>query len=221
MRNKFFNNQCYHIFNRGVEKRNIFSCKNDYERFLLTIKHVNKPNNLGYALTKRIEASCTPPRCDESHLGGVQDSTFVNIIAYCLNSNHFHLILEQNKENGISLFMSRLSNSYTRYFNTKHDRSGSLFQGKFKSVQIDTNGQLLYLSAYVNCNNFIHKYNKFKEKWLYSSYLDYIGKREGKLCNKKIILSQFKNNFEDYKKFCENISNYSKEKKEFVKYYLE
>lgn len=104
-------------------------------------------------------------------------SKLVNIVVYCLNPNHYHSILKQKQGNGIANFMHKLSTSYTNYFNCKHKRSGSLSQGRFKSVHIDSNEYLLYLNAYVNGNNFIHKHNKNIESWPYCSYLDYIGKK--------------------------------------------
>ncbi len=133
------------------------------------------------------------------------------------------MILEQREEGGISKFMQKLLTGYTMYFNKKYDRSGSLFQGKFKSVFIVSNEQLLYLSAYVNKNYFIHGYNRNSKNknWQFSSLDHYLGKRQDKLCNSDIILSQFKNNFSDYKKFCENSGGYSRERKDFANYFLE
>jgi len=74
----------------------------------------------------------------------------VDVVCYCLNSNHYHMILKQKSNDGIKKFMHKLGTSYTMYFNKKLKRSGSLFQGKFKSIHIDSNEYLLYLSAYVN-----------------------------------------------------------------------
>lgn len=130
--------------------------------------------------------------------GPTPKSELVQIVAYCLNPNHFHMILKQVSDNGISEFMKRLGGGYTWHFNKKHNRSGALFQGRFKSIHIDTNEYLLHLSAYVNKNDFIHGYGKIE--WKYSSYLDYIGKRNGKLCHKGIILGQFKDQ-KDYTDF--------------------
>jgi len=76
----------------------------------------------------------------------------VEIIVYCLNPNHYHIILRQVSEGGVSKFMLKLSSGYSSYFNKKNKRSGSLFQGRFKAVHIDSNEYLLYLSAYVNKN---------------------------------------------------------------------
>ncbi len=72
------------------------------------------------------------------------------MIAYCLNPNYFHFILEEILEKGIEKFMQKLGGGYPRYFNEKHHRTGALFQGKFKSVHIDSDEYLLHVSAYVN-----------------------------------------------------------------------
>jgi len=80
----------------------------------------------------------------------------VKIISYCLNPNHYHLLLEQKQEKGITSFMHKLGTSYTKYFNAKNNRSGSLFQGSYKSVPIKTDAQLFYISAYINGNPEIH-----------------------------------------------------------------
>ena len=161
-------------------------------------------------------------------------SELVEIICYCLNPNHYHFILKQKSEKGIERFMHKIGMGYTNYFNKKYKRSGSLFQGPFKSIHIDSNEYLLHLSAYVNKNNFIHGYkdelmNKDSENprglsesgtRQYSSYLDYIGKRNGILCNKEIVLGQFKNQ-KEYQEFMEKTSLYLKDKKEIQKYLLE
>lgn len=127
-------------------------------------------------------------------------SRLVNIICYCLNFNHYHLILEQCVNGGISEFIKRLAGGYTKYFNLKHKRSGVLFQGKFKAVHIDTNEYLLHVSAYVNLNNRVHKLKKFPFR---SSWAEYISGEKYNLCKKNTILDQFKNS-KEYKEFAEN-----------------
>ena len=115
--------------------------------------------------------------------------------------------------------MQKIGTSYALYFNKKHKRLGSLFQGRFKSVYVDSNEYLLYLSAYVNRNNFIHGYKS--KNWIYSSELDYLGKRNGKLCKKDIILGQFDGNKKKYEEFMNENALYLREKKELEKYVLE
>jgi hypothetical protein len=115
--------------------------------------------------------------------------------------------------------MKRLGGGYTKYFNHHYKRSGVLFQGKFKSVHIKTSAHLLYLSAYVNRNYFIHGYGNDSD-WMYSSFLDYTGKSKSGICDTSVILDQFKDKNE-YREFMEENSLYMKEKKEDEKYLLE
>ncbi len=202
----------YHIYNRGVDKRKIFLSNTDYHRFFTSMKEFNQadPIHSLYLHNQRKEKQAAGVR----HL-----QKLVEIICYCLNPNHFHFILKQKENNGISEFMKRLGGGYTNYFNHYYKRSGVLFQGKFKSVHIETNAHLLYLSAYINRNYFIHGYgNDFS--WQYSSFLDYTGKGTGEICNTNIILDQFKNKNE-YQEFMQKNALYMKEKKEAEKYLLE
>lgn len=108
--------------------------------------------------------------------------------------------------------MRKIGTGYTMYFNKKHEHSGVIFQGPFKSIHIASNEYLLLLSAYVNANNEIHSYPE--KEWAYSSYLDYVGKRKGQLCEKEIILGQFENNFSEYEKYVQDNMLYFKDKKE-------
>ena len=216
----FANGEFYHIYNRGVDKREIFLDGFDYIRFLESMREFNNEIPSGglyetYLKNKKIESGGStslmevePPK-----------HPLVEIICYCLNPNHYHFILKQVFNNGISEFMKRLGGGYTYYFNKKYDRSGSLFQGRFKAIHIDSNEYLLYLSAYVNKNNFIHQY-KNKGEWKYSSWLDYIGKRNGNLCNQSPIIGQFKNE-KEYQEFVDKTALYLKDKKEMEKYLLE
>jgi putative transposase len=198
----------YHVFNRGVEKRKIFFSDHDYERFLTYLEEFNCPNPI-YSLyrLKQQVVEVKPLRKER----------IVEIIAYCLNPNHFHFILKQISQNGISEFMKRLGVGYTAYFNFKNKRSGVLFQGSYKSVHIENNNQLLYLSAYVNDNHSIHGYNDKKgEIWKYSSLSEYLGKAKSDLCSKNMLLEQFRSR-RDYYDFVKENSQYMKDKKEYEK----
>jgi putative transposase len=105
--------------------------------------------------------------------------------------NHFHFILKQNTKNGITRFLRRLSNSYVGYFNKKYDRAGALFQGKFKAVFIENENYLLHLSRYIHLN--CQEVGPL-DRYLYSSYWEYIGKRITDWVHPQIILSCFRKN---------------------------
>ena len=136
-------------------------------------------------------------------LSGKEESKLVKFIAYCLNPNHFHFILEQVAERGIERFMHKLGMGHSKYINAKYKRSGALFQGSFKATHIDSNEYLLHASAYVNLNNRVHGYRHgVSGTFVRSSWLEYTGRTEREFCDKSIILEQFKSRGR-YKKFAE------------------
>lgn len=198
---KFRNNIYYHIYNRGVEKRDIFLDKQDYVRFLRGVREFNSIEPVG-SLYQKDKAS---EKGVENPIGCSTPLRQVEIISYCLMPNHYHFLVKQLIENGISEFMKKLGGGYTNYFNYKNNRSGVLFQGGFKAIEVKSYAHFLKLAVYVNCNYEIHKMGK-SENWMWSSYLDYIGVRNGTLCNKDIILKEFGDSY-NYKIFCESVVN--------------
>jgi len=223
MRTKFVNNEYYHVYNRGVERRKIFLDIHDYDRFMLSLQLMNYEQD-GLMILWRDYKEAKPNAQIKDFLrlnlrDRGKEKKLVEIICYCLNQNHYHLILKQVSEKGIERFMQRIGTGHTMYFNKKSKRSGVLFQGGFKSAHIDSNEYLLYLSAYVNGNNFIHGYRK-DFSWPYSSMAEYVGKNKKCLCEKKVILEQFKDAHE-YGKFCKTNIFYLRDKKETGRYLLE
>ena len=219
-KDKFYNDEYYHIFNRGVDKREIFSDTQDYERFILSMNLLNN-NQDGLMIAWRdYKESNSLAKVEEFlKLRFREREPLVEIIAYCLNPNHYHFILKQITEKGIEKFLHKLGVSHTKYYNEKYKRNGSLFQGVFKSILINSNDYLLYLSVYVNKNNFIHGYNN-DDSWPHSSLHDYLKNKESNLTHKNIITEQFKN-IDDYKNFLEANALHIKNKKELDKYLIE
>ena len=142
----------------------------------------------------------------------------VEIICYCLMPNHFHFLLRQIREGGITEFVSKLSNSYTKYLNIKNNRVGPLLQGDFKAVHVDNNEQLLHLSRYINLNPLVGYVTRDLDFYRWSSYPEYVGNVGNEICNKKIILDQFKSK-EHYKQFVLDQEDYGK-RLEMVKHQL-
>ena len=207
---KFVNNHYYHIFNRGVDKREIFSEPDDFTRFFQSMDEFNTQNPIGSIYQNSFNPlRSSTPKCEK----------LVNFICYCLNPNHYHFVLEQLVDNGIEKFMQRLGTGYTNFFNHKYKRGGSLFQGKYKDVFIDSNEYLLHVSAYVNLNDQIHQLRSSTSK---SSWREYISDSFGdhNFCVKGVILDQF-NSREEYKNFAEDSLKFMKEKKEMEKFLLE
>lgn len=196
-REPFAEGEFYHVYNQGVEKRNIFSGEYDSLRFLESMRVFNNEEPIGSIYEQSFGK-------DISQLGGeTPKSKLVNIIAYCLNPNHFHLILEQVSEKGISEYMKRLAGGYTSYFNIKEKRKGALFLGTFRSVHVGTDGYLLHLSAYVNLNNRVHQINDEDSLLVRSSWDEYTGSVKNPLCEKDVILRRFKDG-DEYKAYAED-----------------
>ena len=202
--------EIYHIYNRGVDKRDIFMDDEDRIRFIHDLFEFNdiKPSpNLNDLLSnnKYLEVGLPDIKREPRKL-------LVEILAFCMMDNHFHMIVRQKKENGITEFMRKLGTGYTNYFNQKYERTGSLFGGKFKSVCIKSDAHLMYLPIYIHLNPLDFKFHEWREKkiknikeaikfldsYRWSSYMDYTGQKNfPSLINKSFILSRIS----DEKKF--------------------
>ena len=200
------NGEYYHIFNRGVEKREIFTNNLELERFFLSMKEFNILDPIGGLHVASF-------RKDDSLRSLASKEKLVSFVCYCLNPNHFHFILKQLIDRGVEKFMHRLGSGYTNYFNKKYQRSGSLFQGTFKANHIDSDEYLLYASAYVNLNNRVHqiKNNFFKSSWMEYNQISKIEE----FCDKEIILNQFAN-IQKYQTFAGDVLTNAKERKELM-----
>jgi putative transposase len=201
---QFANGEFYHIFNRGVDKRVIFTNQRDIQRFFQSMSEFNTIEPIGSIYVHSFALRSEAPKSEK----------LVEFICFCLNPNHYHFILKQVSDKGIEKFMHKLSTGYTNYFNLKQKRSGVLFQGPFKAIRIDTNEYLLHLSAYVNLNFKVHQLRSEAPKLV--SWDEYSGKKKFNFCSKEDILGQFKNKA-DYKKFAERSLEGILERKELAK----
>ncbi|MFA5773187.1 MAG: transposase [Candidatus Paceibacterota bacterium] len=201
--------EMYHIYNRGVDKRDIFSDKNDIYRFIESIKEFNRIEKIdSLANLRKIKSN--------SQIGAkpLSEGPLVEIIGYCLNPNHFHFILRQSNDNGITKFMHKLLGGYTSYFNIKNSRSGSLFQGTFKSQTITNEDYFNKLIGYVNKNYQIHSIPENKNDLVFSGDYEYennkfniISKKEG-----ENILEVF-GGVKKFKKHCDEIVSIVREER--------
>lgn len=192
----FANEHYYHVYNRGVEKRTIFIDESDYYRFLGYLIVFNDTNKY----------HANPGRNLKALIAEAQNrKPLVDILAYCLMPNHFHLLLKQRVDNGIPIFLQRLGVGYTHYFNTKNKRSGVLFQGKTKNILIDDNSYLLQLSRYINLNpkklpGIEGMENAKNYKWSSANYYCSETKNSNILAGTDVVFKQFSNHNE-YEKF--------------------
>ncbi|MFA7285687.1 MAG: transposase [Candidatus Paceibacterota bacterium] len=133
----FAHGEFYHLYNRGTEKREIFLDEKDYNHFLYLMYVCNT--------TKSLELRKINEKFDRIEL-------LVNIGAYVLMPNHFHILITENTEGGISKYMLKLMTAYTMYFNKKYKRTGKLYEGVFKSTHLNTDNYLKYIYSYVHLN---------------------------------------------------------------------
>jgi len=211
---KLVNDQIYHIYNRGVEKRDVFLEDNDYLRFIHDLYEFNdkmSAENIYYR--KLYEVGPHKIRKERT-----ERKLLIEIMAFCLMPNHFHLLVRQKCDNGISKFIQKLSTGYSMYFNQKYDRVGPLFQGKFKAVLVNEESHFIHLPFYIHLNPLdliapewrdreIKNYQKtleFLDSYRWSSYLDYIGKKNFPSVTQRDFLFSFFDGKEGYKNQMEN-----------------
>ncbi|MGC9602284.1 MAG: transposase [Minisyncoccia bacterium] len=143
--------ETYHLYNRGAHKRDIFNTKEDYARFLALLHLSNNTEPIHISkllLTPKYQGRSLRSVFEEEPT----DKALVDIFAYCLMPNHFHIVLRQKCEQGITIFMRRLLTGYSMYFNTKYGHSGTMFQGRFKSSYVDSEEYFRYIFAYAHLN---------------------------------------------------------------------
>ncbi|MDO8536018.1 MAG: transposase [Candidatus Omnitrophota bacterium] len=201
--------EIYHVCNRSISEMDIFTNNNEYIRFINAVRfyQIEKPQ---IKFSDFLE--------HKSHRrGGInQDILFpekerlVQIIAYCIMPTHFHLLLGQLKKGGISIFTNNLLNSYTRYFNTRYKRKGTLWEGKSKRIMLESDEQLLHLTRYIHLNPVTAYLVDSPEKWRWSSYCEYIEEVSGvnKICNYSSIMDVRP---DGYKQFVEDGIAYQRE----------
>lgn len=194
------NGEYYHVFNRGVARQPIFKYKKDYERFIHCLTYYSF-NSVNIKLSRLLTMKEEDRSLVLSNLYDQNDKR-VEILAFVLMPNHFHMLLQQRVDGGISHYIKLVTDSYIRYFNTKHNRVGPLFQGAFKAVRIESNEQLLHVSRYIHLNPLV-SYIVTEENLLsypWSTLPVYLQVRSDNLINTKLLLGNFKD-VENYKSF--------------------
>lgn len=212
----FINGEYYHIYNRGIDKRIIFKSKRDCERFIMLLYIANSKesfhlNNILNTENKKFNEVLTLDR----------DKPLISIGAWCLMPNHFHLLIKQEADGGITKFMRKVGTGYSMFFNIKYQRKGSLFGGLFKSKLIGSDDNYMrQLFGYIHINpldidfpgwkdeikKLPNNMKKFLKSYPYSSYLDYIGTDR---TEKSIINPEnFPAYFQDAKSFKDFIDDY-------------
>src|SRR3989338_2145853 len=140
----------YHVFNRGVARQPTFLSRKDYEQAMLTLSYY-RFKQPPIKLSRFKELSVDERNKILSYLEK-SNEVLVKIVSFVLMPNHFHFLLRQELDGGISTFISKFTNSYTKYFNIKNNRPGPVFGGVYKAVRIESNEQLIHLSRYIHLN---------------------------------------------------------------------
>lgn len=201
--------QFYHVFNRSIASLPIFQDKRDYQRMLRTIDYYRYPKPpLRFSFFDRL-----PIDKKDDFLKELKSTKtpMVEIISYCLMPNHFHFLLRPFVNSGISDFIRNIQHSYSKYFNIKHDRLGSLFQGMFKAVLIETDEQFVHVSRYIHLNpvsSYIIEIEEL-ENYSWSSFVDYVNGGDNAFVSKKELLGRFKST-DVYRKFVFDQADYQR-----------
>lgn len=198
--------EVFHVFNRGVDKRKIFIYDTDYIRFLHNLFEFNnleRKNNNFYCFNKK-----------NNDIASRYKKRLVDIFAFCLMPNHYHLLLSPIEEDGITKFMQKVNMGYAKYFNQKYDRKGTLFESRFKNIAIKKDTHLKYIPFYIHLNpldlkfpewrkNEIKNYNEafnFLKNYKWSSHLDYLGQNIFSSILQKELITDLLGNSEEYNK---------------------
>src|SRR3989338_3647306 len=202
----FVPGEYYHLYNRGNSKQEIFHNIEDYWRFTVLLYVCNSDNNFRMSMIK--DSAKNDPYLWE------RGSQIVSIGAYCLMPNHFHLLVTEKESGGISKFIQKLSTAYVMYHNIKYERTGVLFEGKFKSEHLGSDQYLKYIFSYIHLNPLKLIQGDWKEvgiknkkvalsyldRYKYSSYSDFKGieRKENAILDREVYPNYFPttNNFE-------------------------
>lgn len=203
-------NEIYHVFNRGINHCPTFVRAREYEHAMEIIRYyrfIKQPVRLSYFNIWSEER-----RRDFMQKQEQNGQTLVDIISYCLMPNHFHFLLRQKVDNGIAKFLGNFQNSYTRYFNIRNQRDGSLFLDQFKAVRIETDEQFLHVCRYIHLNpytSFVVKTWEALKTYPWSSFPEYLDLQKG-FCETEEILSNFKSR-SSFEKFTYDQADYQRE----------
>lgn len=219
MKRDFIINELYHTYNRGVEKREIFQNEEDYYRAVHDLYEFNNSKaiiNLNYRAIKNYGNPIS------INIDKRPRDLLVNLVCWSLMPNHYHLLSRPKTKDGISKFHQKFGIGYTNYFNLKSNRSGVLFQGKFKAVRVENDAQFSHLVCYIHSNlvdlwkpnwreiglttlelqNALKFLEKKKNRW--SSYQDYLGIKNFPSLITSDFLFKFFGGPEGYRNFFRN-----------------
>lgn len=194
----------YHVYNRGIQKQIIF--RNDSDRFrflflLLVLQGGVQVKNISREVKQSVQNRIL--HIDSELVDDVVKNRSVELVLFCFMPNHFHIMVKEIEEGGIAKYMQRVLIAYTKYFNTKYEVSGHLFQSSYKSILMEDDVQLMHLSAYIHKNpSELQEWKGREEHYLWSSYHDCLFEnRFEKLLVPDIVMDRYEKEKTAYKKF--------------------
>lgn len=186
--------EIYHVFNRSIARQPIFTRVREYQRFFNIVDFYKFQNpGLRYSHYNRLREEEKIKFIDNLHLA---NQKLVEIIAFSFMPNHYHFLLKQIQDDGIKICMSQIQNSYAKYFNTNYKRTGSLFQEMFKAIRIESDEQLIHVVRYIHLNpltSYVIKEISSLENYPWTSFIDYLNKRNISFIDKDLIRNYFSN----------------------------
>lgn len=202
------NDHFYHIYSRSIAKYVVFNNEIEYGR-MLNLIDLYRFKDFDYRFSKFLSLQ---QNTRQSIISDVRKSNncAVDVIAYCVMPTHFHFVLKQKINNGITEYIGRVLNSYSKFFNIRHNRSGPLWTGPFMNVLIKNDEQLIHLTRYIHLNPTSAGIVKTPEDWAFSSYREYVNekKTDNIICNTKNL---FETSCEEYKNFVNDQKAYQRE----------
>jgi putative transposase len=201
------NNHVYHVVTRSIAKYKVFNNPQDFVRMTDMLRLYRYQNfTIKYSIYSRQSADQQKAICKNL----LDSPKSVEIIAYCIMPTHLHLVIKQLADKGISKYIAKALNSYTRYFNCVHKRKGPLWEGKFRNILVDDNDQLLHLTRYIHLNPSSAGLVDAPEEWDYSSYRAYISRKkdEDTIASYSDLIDIFPS---DYRKFVRSRITYQRQ----------
>jgi len=178
---RFAPGEVFHVYTRGVASKNVFRGRSDYIRFRLLMMHClarRQGQSFSFAFRSKQQFTLTE-----------EGDGLVDVLCYCLMTNHVHILLRENVEGGISRYIQKLLNSYAKYFNMSQERVGSLFSNPFRAVLVVSDEQLLHVSRYIHLNPYVAHMVDDAVKYEWSSLSEYVVKTDNPTCHSTLINS--------------------------------
>ena len=201
-------NEIYHVFNRSIAKAPVFSTKWHLNKVLEIVEFYQYPQALRLSKLRTL-----PPETKKEYIIAYRNKKpLVEIYSFAFMPNHYHFLLKQFSDNGVSRFISNVQNSFAKIYNLKNDRNGALFQNSFKAKRIETDEQFLHVSRYIHLNPVTSYIIELKdlETYPYASFPCYSGENSSLIVNTEVILGLIGSK-ENYTRFVFDQADYQRE----------